>query len=112
MRRVDINAAAHTARAETGPSPPEGSCNHIGACHNSCIASQVKGPPLVAFHPACDSFPRGPMTLETTVLEFNASALRCLFVEPDLDLTGHFQVRLYGPFRADIPTEDNATGGS
>jgi hypothetical protein len=34
--------------------------------------------------------------------------LRCLLVKPNLDLAGHVQVRLEGPFRADIPTGDNA----
>ena len=84
------------------------SCTHISARDKGCVASQVKRPPLVAFHAACDGFPRGPMTLETSVLEFNTGALRCLFVKPNLDLAGHVQVRLEGPFRADIPTKDNA----
>jgi hypothetical protein len=48
------------------------------------------------------------MTLEISVLEFNASALQCLFIKPHLDLAGHVQVGLEGPFGADIPTEDNA----
>jgi hypothetical protein len=48
------------------------------------------------------------MPLETSVLEFDAGALRCLFVKTNLDLAGHVQVRFEGPFGADIPTKDNA----
>ena len=57
------------------------SCTHISARDKGCVASQVKRPPPVAFHTSCDGFPRGPMPLETSVLEFNTGALRCLFVK-------------------------------
>jgi hypothetical protein len=83
-------------------------CTQVGACDEGCIAGQVKRPSLIAFHGASDGFPRGAMTLETSVLEFNASAFRCLFVKPHLDLASHVQVSLECPLRADIPTEDNA----
>ena len=98
-----------TARHPIGPlALRPNTRTHISVCDKGCVASQIKRPPLVGFHASCDGFPRGPMTLETSVLEFNAGALRCLFVKPNLDLAGHVQVRLEDPLRADIPTEDNA----
>jgi len=70
------------------------------------VAVEVKRPALIASHELAQASPAITVAIQVGVLKFNASPVRRLGYETDLDFARMLEVALDLPARTDVPGEN------
>src|SRR4051794_8414570 len=78
--------------------------------HEVCVTAEVQPPALRGGDAVAGAVPSLAVTVEMTVLQLDAGALRVLGDEPHLDLAALLGVRLDLRVGRDVPAEDDAVG--